>query len=213
MKRTIKVLVTTVLVLGGASGIARAADTTFSQTINAGTLSVDILDENQQTVATPGVTMSAITASTSCQTPGSSGTLGTNTQRVYVDNPEAANAGWGLSIAATGGPTATWSDGTNSLDFNDPAGSGCTGGQLSVDPSVATITADCQSCTNTGITTGAAASFNQTVLDSIDLVNAAGTSDDIWRGYLTGAAVSQVIPAEQPVGAYSLSMTLTVVAN
>lgn len=213
MKKTIKVLIAAILIAGGTGGVARAVDTTFSQTINSGTLSVDILDENQQTVATPGVTMSAINTSTSCATPGSTGTLGTNTQRVYVDNPEAANNGWTLSIAATGGPTANWTDGTNTLAFNDPANGGCNNGQLSIDPSAGSVTTDCQSCGSTGITTGAAASFSNGVVDSIELVNAANTSDNIWRGYLSGAAVSQVIPAEQPVGAYALDMTLTVVAD
>lgn len=214
LSRHSKFLVIALVLAVGVAGAAYAQTATeFSQTINSGSLSVSILDDSQQAVATPGVVMSAITASTSCQDPGSTGTLGTNTERIYVDNPEAANSGWTLSMAATDGPTATWESGSDTIDFNDATNSGCDNGQMSIDPTTGTITTDCSGCTTTGISTGSASAFDEGIVDSIELVNAADTSDDIFRGYLTGASVSQVIPAEVPTGTYTLDMTLTVAAN
>ena len=85
-------------------------------------------------------------------------------------------------------------------------------GQLTINPSVATLTTDCLSCTLTGISLGPSASFNQGVTDSITLINAAAISDDAWRGYATGIGLSQTVPAEQAVDNYYINMTLTVTA-
>lgn len=198
-----------------------AATTDLTQTINAGVLATDIKDASRVTVASPAFAMGAATFSFNCQT--STGTLGSNTQRVYVSNPDGADNGWTLSIAATGGATSRWANGgaTSYIDFNDPTSSGCTdgggdadttAGQLSIDPSVSTITQDCNSCGATGITKGSSSAFDQGTTDSITLANAAAGSDDIWRGYLTGAALSQTIPADQPADSYTVNLTLTVTA-
>lgn len=223
MRKRLKNLGVALALLVSLGGVVYAVDTEFSQVINDGVLSVSILDENEATVASPSVAFGAITAATSCQTPGTSGILGTNTQRIYVDNPSAADAGWNLSIAATGGTTSTWSNGADLLDFNDASGTpaGCgdgadadsAAGQLSVDSSVGTLTADCASCDNIGITEGSAASFAEGTVNSINLLAAAAGSDDIYRGYLTGVDLDQTIPAEQPTGTYTLDMAITVVAN
>ena len=216
-----------VLVLGFSGTAYAASNSDFTQTINAGVLLTDILDASRVSVASPSVAMSAVTTSFDCQYVGSgasTGTFGSNTERVYVSNPAAANNGWTLSVAATAGATATWDDGgTNSFDFNDPTGTnaGCTdgadtdalGGQLGLDPNAGTITTDCQSCSSTGVTKGSAASFDEGTTDSITLINAASGSDDVWRGYLTDAGVDQTIPAETPAANYSINLTLTSVAN
>lgn len=213
LKNSFKLSVVAVVAVFGIGGAAYAATTELSQTINSGTLSVDILDDSQQAVTTPGVSMSAITAATSCQDPGSTGTLGTNTERIYVDNPEAANSGWTLNLAATGGGAATWSNGTDELSYNDATSDGCDTGQLSVDPTVGTVTIDCAGCNLTGVSTGTAGSYENGITDSVNLITADATSVDIWRGYLTDVDLSQVIPAEQPTGTYTLDMTLDVVAS
>ena len=201
-----------------------ASNSNFTQTINAGTLATDIRDDNRVTVASPSVGMSAISYPFACLTGGSrpSGTFGTNTERIYVDNPGNANNGWTLTLAATGGATTLWQNGgsTQNYDFNDPGGSGCTDGgdadsrpgQMSVDPTVGTITPDCATCGTTGITTGSASAYNQGTTDSITLVNAASGSDDFGRWYLTGADVDQTIPAEQAADSYTINLTLTVTA-
>ena len=205
--------------------VQAASTPTFNQTINPGTLLTDIMDNTRAPVGSPSVAFGAKTFSFDCQNGGSSsaGTLGTNSQRVYVVNPNAANNGFTLTIAATSGATARWANGgsTSYIDFNDPSGSGCTdgagdadstAGQLSMDPSVSTLTTDCSSCTASNVTKGSSGAFNQGTTDSITLLNAAAASDDIWRGYLTGITMAQTIPAEQPADSYSLNMTLTVTA-
>ena len=208
--------------------IAYAANTTdLTQTINAGTLATDIRDDSRVTVGSPSVAFSASTFSCDCLSGGSrpSGTFGTNTERIYVDNPGAANDGWTLALAATGGATDQWENGgvTETYDFNDPSGApaGCTdgggdadglAGQLSVDPTTGTINTDCGSCASTNISLGSASAFNQGVTDSITLLNAALASDNIGRWYLTGVDMDQTIPAEQPNDSYTINMTLTVTA-
>lgn len=205
--------------------IAFAASTpTLTQTITAGVLSVDILDASRNPVASPAVGMSSKAFTFDCQTGAnaSTGTLGTNTERVYVINPGGANNGWNLTMAATGGATTTWANGgaTRLIDFNDPTAAGCTDGadadtargQMTVNPSVGTLTTDCASCTTTGVTKGSSASYSQGVTDSLTVLSAAAGSDDIWRGYLTGTSISQVIPAETAADSYTLNLTLTATA-
>lgn len=201
-----------------------ASNSTLTQTITAGVLSTDILDASRAPVASPAVSMTSKAFSFDCQSGAnaSTGTLGTNTQRLYVMNPSAANSGWNLTIAATSGATTTWANAGSSrlIDFNDPTTSGCTdgadadtaSGQMTVDPSVGTLTTDCSSCTTTGVTKGSSAAYSQGVTDTLTLISAAASSDDVWRGYLTGATLSQVIPAETAADSYTLNLTLTATA-
>lgn len=214
----------TVVVLASSNVTFAANNSTFSQVINAGTLSTDILDSSRVAVGSPAVSMSAVNFSFSCQSGGSAstGTFGTNNERIYVSNPDAADSGWNLTIAATDGATARWENvgDTQHIDFNDPTTGGCTdsgdadssSGQLSLDPSVGTLTADCLSCANTNISLGSSASFSEGVTDSLTLLAAAAGSDDVWRGYLTDVDVSQTIPAETPVDTYTVNLTLTATA-
>lgn len=210
-----------VLAVALLSSTVRAADnSTFSQTINAGTLATDIKDASQVTVASPAVTMSAATFSFNCLSGGSAstGTFGTNTERIYVTNPDAADNGWTLTLAATSGATSNWS---SVIDFNDGGGSGCTdgadadslGGQLTVDANAGTLTADCTSCVTTNITKGSSTAYVQGTTDSVTLLTAAAGSDDIGRWYLTDVGLSQTIPAETAAGTYTINMTLTVTAS
>lgn len=210
------------LTMGG--GTLYAANTpNFTQTINAGVLATDILDASRVSVATPTVAMGAKTFSFDCYSGAgaSTGTLGSASERVYVMNPDAADNGWTLTIAATSGATSVWDAGASTdYDFNDSGGSGCTdggdadsfGGQMTIDANAGTLTADCLSCTTTNVSKGSSTAFVQGSTDSVTILNAAAASDDIWRGYLTGGTVSQTIPAEQTPGSYSLGMTLTVTA-
>lgn len=208
-----------------SSGTAFAAQNSdFSQVINTGSLSSDILDSSRNPVVSPSVGMSAKNFAFTCQSGGSAstGTFGTNGQRIYVSNPDSADNGWTLTIAATDGATTRWtnSGATQNFDFNDTGGSGCTdggdtdsnAGQLTLNPAAGTVTTDCTSCTSTGITLGSSAAFNQGTTDNITLVNAAAGSNDVWRGYLTGVTASQTIPAETAADSYSLNLTLTTTA-
>lgn len=214
-----------ILLLVAVAPVAFAAsNSTLTQTITSGVLSTDILDASRNPVASPAVSMSSKAFSFDCQTGAnaSTGTLGTNSERVYVINPGGANNGWNLTVAATGGATTTWANAgvTRRIDFNDPTTSGCSdgadadtaSGQMTVNPSAGTLTTDCTSCTVTGVTKGASTAFSQGVTDSLTLLSAAAGSDDIWRGYLTGTSLSQVIPGETQADSYTLNLTLTATA-
>lgn len=202
--------------------IYAASSSSFSQTINPGTLATDIRSNATTTVASPAVAMSAKTFSFSCQSGGSAstGTFGTSSERIYVDNPDGADNGWTLTLAPSA-PTAVWTNGGTTFDFNDSGGSGCTdggdadsvAGQMTVDPSVGSTTTDYSGSSTTGISLGSSAAYVQGTTDSVTLVTAANTSADVWRGYFTGISLSQTIPAEQPALAYTLSFTLTATAS
>jgi len=223
---TVFTLVLFVLASGFAA-VRAANNSTLNQTINFGTLVTDIRDASRVSVVSPTVAFSATTFSFTCLTGGSrpSGTFGTNTERIYVDNPGAADGGWTLALAATGGGTDSWDNGgaTVKYDYNDPNTSGCGDGsdadslkgQMSVDPSVGTLTADCLTCVITNISKGSSSAYSEEapVVSSITLLNAALASDDIGRWYLTGVDIDQTIPAEQADDSYSINMTLTVTAS
>jgi len=225
MNKFIKVAASSLLVLGIALSITTvsyaANNANVTQTINSGTLVTDIRDASRVTVASPSFAMAGTTFSFNCQT--TTGVIGSDSQRLYVDNPGAANAGYTLTLAATGGATSTWNNAgtTQSFDYNDPTTAGCTdgadadakGGQLTVNPTAGTLTADCSSCTLTGITKGASTAYSQAVTDSVTLLTAAAGSDDIGRWYLTGIGLSQTIPGEQPNDSYTINLTATVTAS
>lgn len=197
----------TALVVAGAQvnpvNAATTATSQLSQSISAGVLSTSIRDASGVVVASPSFSMSSGVASTSTQT--TTGTFGSNSQRITVDNPGGANNGWVLALAATGGAGTTWTSGGNTYAYNGTA----TTGQLSIDPSVATLTV--ASGTSTGITKGTAATFSAAT--PITLLTAANTASTIWNGYITGVGASQIIPASQAIGTYTLNLTQTVTAS
>lgn len=225
VRGSVNALLIAVLAIGLGVVPAQASSTpNLTQTINAGSLSTDIMDSTHTPVGSPAFAFSAVGFSFNCQSGGSAatGTLGSDSQRIYVTNGSAANNGWTLAIAATSGATTTWSDGgSNTYDFNDGTTSGCgdgadadtKAGQLTLNPTAGTITTDCTSCNTTGITAGSQTSFAQGTTDSITLITAGATSSDIGRWYMTGVTGSQTIPAEQPSASYTLNMTLTVTAS
>lgn len=190
----------------------------FTQTISAGTLSVDIVNGSYVTVASPTVAMSAATFSFACQT--ITGTFGTASEQIYVKNPDAADGGWTASLAGSA-TSAVWDGAATDYDFNDPTGSGCTdgadagdtvGGQMTVDASVGTLaTGACSACTTTGVSKGTSGSYNEGTTNSISLLIGAAGSDDIGDWTLRGVSISQKIPAEQPAAAdYDINMTLSI---
>lgn len=228
MKQIIRTAVLALVLSAGIVSIgvatANAANTsTVTQTVSSGTLATDIRDASRVTVASPSFAMGATNFSFSCQS--SSGTVGSSTQRIYVDNPNGANAGWTLTLAPTAGPTALWQNGGNTqqYDLNDATGTpaGCgdgadvdtKAGQLTVNATAGTLTTDCASCALTNITKGSSAAFAQGTLDSITLLNAAAASDDVGRWYLTGVTAVQTIPAEQAVDNYTVNLTATATAS
>ncbi len=208
------------------SAVLAATTSNLTQVINQGTLIVDIVDASYAPVSSPVVGFSAKTFSFACQkdADASTGTFGTSTQQVYVKNPDAADNGWSVSLAATS-PTAVWDSAGSAFeyDFNDGTGTGCddgadadsVGGQLTVDPSVGTIEeGTCLNCTTDDVAKGAEASFAQGTVDSITLINAAADSSDRGDWRLSGVALSQTLPAEQAAaGDYAIDMTLSITAS
>ncbi len=194
-----------------------APNSNLTQTINPGTLTTDILDSTRTPVASPTAAMTAANFSFDCQTV--TGTLGSSTQRLYVTDPSAtaSNQSWSLSIAATGGAATKWQNtgNTKNYSYNDPTVAnsipGCATGQLTVNPAAATVTADCVSSACTSVVINKGTSTAMTTSTPVTLMSSP-VGATLWRGYLTGIGLSQVIPAEQAADSYTLPMTLTVVA-
>ena len=186
-------------------------DTGISTTPLAG-ISTNIVDASFVPVTSPVVNMSNTSLNFNCQ--NISGTLGTAGEQIYIDNrPAGVTGGWDVTLAAVN-PTDVW-DGTVDYDFNDPTGSGCTNGQMTVDASEATINygQDATTDISTGLTKGSTTAFNQGTVDSITLLSGDNSSDENGDWTMQGINISQKIPAEQAVGVYSLQMVLTVTAK
>lgn len=181
------------------------ANTNVTQQINSGTLSAAILNASRTTVASPSFAMTAAPFSFACQTV--TGTLGSDSQRLYLINPSATSSAVSLTLAGTG----TWTSGGNSYAYNDATGSGCTNGQLTVNAAVGTLTADCVSTACTGASVTKGSSTAMTGATPVTLLSAP-INTPVYRGYLTGVSLSQAIPAEKAAGTYTLQMTVTATA-
>lgn len=190
-----------------ATSFAYAQSTTNStvtQVINAGVLSTSIRDAGGSVVGSPSFAMTAVAASTSMQT--ATGTFGSSTQRITVDNPGGANAGWTLALNASTPGTGTWTSGGNTYPYN---GATAALGRLTVNPAAGTLTATVGGAT--GVALGASATFSAST--PVTMITAAAGSADIWNGYVTGIGLSQTIPASQALGTYTINMTQTVTAT
>jgi hypothetical protein len=178
------------------------------------TVTTDFVDGSGVSVSSPSAALSNTSVGFTCQT--STGSLGTATQKVRVTST-LDKATWNLTMAATSGPTATWYAPpappipAHTYKFNDAAGSGCTNGQLTVNASAGTLTAQ-TNCSTTGITQGASAAFVGGTTDSVTILSSASPSnvDCYWE--LTGIGLSQKVPASQPGGSYTINMTMTATA-
>ena len=168
-----------------------------------GSLSIDIVDSSGSSITNPNINLGAIGFKFITQT--STGTLGTSNQKIRLSN-QRNTASWTVSIATVSGASAVWtSSGNSTLDFNDASGTG----QLTINPSTGTITrGDGGSVSGTAL--GTSTAFQQGVTDSITLYSS--TTATTWQSYdLTGAQLSQFVPARQEAGDYSLSLILTAV--
>lgn len=173
------------------------------------TLTASFVDTGGGPVGNPAISFSARPTTFSCQT--STATLGLSAQKIRVLN-RTANGNWSLSLAATGGNAATWTNGSNTYTYNNPADSGCASGMLSVNPSTSTLSPIYTDCTNTGLTRGTAGTYNNPSVSSITILSAASTKPNCgWD--ITGIGLTQTIPAETKAGTYSLNMTLTAVSS
>jgi len=185
--------------------IVQAADTTFNQVINEGTLSLDIVDGSGVTVSSPAVTFGAIAFSFDAQ--DSTGTLGTASEKIRVSNPTTTDT-WVVNIAASSGAGTLWTTGTYTYPFDSTGGEDT--GRLTVNPATGTITPIGSGCTNTSVSLQSSDFFLSGTTNSIDLFAAATGADLACRWDLTGVSLTQRVPAAQTPGSYSIDMTLTV---
>lgn len=195
-------LLAAVAVIIPAGSASAALSTNLSQVINAGTLSVDIVDGIGEPIESPSVAFPAKSFSFSCQP--SVATFGTATQKIKVTNP--VSGGVNISLNAVAPATDEWSDGTDTYDYNDQAGSGCTNGQLVVSDGLF----DKKAGTGTPVYTTDGGAFVDDNLP-VTLLNNTGTVR--YEAELIGFTLTQQIPAEQPEGSYSLPMNVTYTAQ
>src|SRR3989338_11086117 len=113
----IPLMVVTLLMVSGlfsATYVLASSTSNFQQTVNAGTLAVDIVDASYVTVGSPSVTMGAVTFAFTCQT--ATGSFGSASQVIYVSNPDAADNGWVVSLAGFATP-GVWGGGAAGFCF------------------------------------------------------------------------------------------------
>lgn len=197
------------------AGLASAADTTdLSQSIS-GVLDVKIVDGSGDEVASPDVAFAGKNFSAIYQT--SAAVLGTSSERMRITNPRGAVATWALSLAATSGATAAWSNGENTYDYNDAtalavdgADSDSIGGQLSIDPSAGSL-AGVGTTATSNVSLGSASAFAEGSVNSIDILSASAGAQKPGVWDLTNVGLSQTIPAMQATGSYVFNMTLTAI--
>ncbi|MFH0820501.1 MAG: hypothetical protein V1908_01880 [Candidatus Peregrinibacteria bacterium] len=212
---TLSAVATFILALMQAGVVLASSNARFSQTISDGVQSVDVVNTTGTPVGSPAVSFNSLAFSFDSQT--ATGTLGAVDQKIRVFNP-TGDTTWNVSLAATSGATATWSNGgTDRYDYNDANADGTdsadtdsVGGRLTVNPSAATLAGVGTSCTTSNVTLGSSANFQEGSVASVTLLTGAAGSPRYCRWDLTGVSLSQVLPASQPAGTYSIDFTLTI---
>ena len=182
-----------------------------------GSLDIRFADATNATLTNPttvfSVAMTSKTASTK------TAKLSNNSsQQLEVAN-SLSTTGWSVSLAATGGSTAKWTQagGTANYDFNN---SNANRGQLSVDLSSSVFTASGstplgQACTTAGLSYGVGGAFvaGTASANAITLATASSGSGLTCLFKLQNITLKQTIPAYQKPGTYTLPVTVTVVAQ
>lgn len=214
--RLIAIVTGTLLVMQAAYVLA-ANTSTFSQLISDGSLDVDIVDADGVAVESPSVSFDA--ASFSFASQEVEGVLGETVQKIRVYNP-TGGATWTVSIAATGGATSLWSDGGSlTYDYNDSNADGSddadtdsVGGKLSLRPSEGTLSAVAPCASVANISKGSNSAFKEvaTAVNSITLLTADSGAPTYCRWDLIDVNMTQVIPAAQGSGTYTLGFTITI---
>ena len=182
-----------------------------------GSLDIRFADAADTTLTNPTTVFSAAMTGRTAST--TTAKLSNNSsQQLEVAN-SLSTTGWSVSLAATGGPTAKWTQtgGTVSYGFNN---SNANQGQLSVDLSSSTFTASGltplgQACTTAGLSYGAGGAFvaGTASANAITLVTASSSSGLTCLFKLQDISLKQTIPAYQKPGTYTLPVTVTVVAQ
>lgn len=202
-------IVVSILVILASTSVAWAAtsvNSQLTQTISSGTLSTSMRTSSGVAVGSPSFSMSAATVSASTQT--TTGVYGDSEQRITVDDSRGNGGGWTLALAGTNGATTVWTDGAGT-PHTYPFNGTTTTGRLTVNPAVATITPTSPN-TITGVSKGTSASFSAAT--PITIMAASSSTEKVWNGYMTGVGLSQIVPALQTPGNYTIDLTQTVTA-
>ena len=182
-----------------------------------GSLDIRFADTADATLTNPTTVFSAAMTGKTAST--TTAKLSNNSsQQLEVAN-SLSTTGWSVSLAATGGPTAKWTQtgGAANYAFNS---TNADQGQLSVDLSSSAFTASGstplgQACTTAGLSYGAGGAFVAGTASSsaITLATASSSSGLTCLFKLQNISLKQTIPAYQKPGTYTLPVTVTVVAQ
>ena len=182
-----------------------------------GSLDIRFADAADTTLTNPNTVFSAAMTSRTAST--TTAKLSNNSsQQLEVAN-SLSTTGWSVSLAATGGPTAKWTQtgSTANYAFNS---TNVDQGQLSVDLSSSAFTASGstplgQACTTAGLSYGTGGAFvaGTASANAITLATASSSSGLTCLFKLQNISLKQTIPAYQKPGTYTLPVTVTVVAQ
>lgn len=180
-----------------------------------GNLSVDIVDGGDNPIANPVLQFGLGYIASTCQ--DSTATMGGGTG-ILLSN-QSSSSGWSVSVAATNGTNALWtSGGVDHYDYNDSSGcadgsdTDSSAGQLSVNPSAASITPS-NGCTNSNISKGPQAAFSEGAISAITIMSASSGADMFCSWKMTDIGFKQKVPSYTPSGTYTLDLTVTSVAS
>ena len=198
------ILVLGIILVGLAvfGSVWAASTSTFSQSITAGTLSVDIVDAAGDSVGSPSVSFPSYSFSYAVGT--STATFGTASEKMRVSNPTLTDT-WSLSFAPTG-TQAIWYKTTGGASYTYKDADHLTG-TMEVDPNAGTVTG-VNGCSTSNISKGSATYFSPST-ESVTLLTASAGAQTSCQWDFTGVTIDQEIPASQEAGTYQLGMTLT----
>ena len=182
-----------------------------------GSLDIRFADATDATLTNPTTVFSAAMTGKTAST--TTAKLSNNSsQQLEVAN-SLSTTGWSVSLAATGGPTAKWTQTGSAANYAFNS-TNTDQGQLSVDLSSSAFTASGsmplgQACTTAGLSYGAGGAFvaGTASANAITLATASSSSGLTCLFKLQNISLKQTIPAYQRPGTYTLPVTVTVVAQ
>ena len=182
-----------------------------------GSLGIRFANAANATLANPTTGFSAATTSRAAST--TTAKLSNNSsQQLEVAN-SLSTTGWSVSLAATGGSTAKWTQTGDAANYAFNS-TNTDQGQLSVDLSSSAFTASGstplgQACTTAGLSYGTGGAFvaGTASANAITLATASSSSGLTCLFKLQNISLKQTIPAYQKPGTYTLPVTVTVVAQ
>ena len=181
-----------------------------------GSLDIRFADATNATLTNPTTVFSAAMTSRTAST--TTAKLSNNSSQQLEVTNSLSTTGWSVSLAATGGSTAKWTQTGDAANYAFNS-TNTDQGQLSVDLSSSAFTASGsmplgQACTTAGLSYGAGGAFvaGTASANAITLATASNSSLTCLSK-LKNISLKQTIPAYQKPGTYTLPVTVTVVAQ